>query len=517
MSEKSAAAQATVSETHDLPCAERLRMQVLITENHDTSTPIPSTLRGRIAHAIHQCCGHSLLKCHRLANGWTALKAVDEFNAMCERNKLKRRGLTERSWRQWEAGDRPDRDYEDRLCRLFETGPVQLGFARDYSREENQSTLFAGTQVLSDPAKVLWHSTGDGLDGRVMYGLVAGRSEEEFIMAAARDSAQFGQKAERTNVGPHTLNQFEADIRRIVTTYPNRPVSPTFLEVLELRNRAFELIEGRQFPNQSRDLYLIAGTLCGILANASFDLGYLDAAETQARTAYLCAELAASNWLRVWIRGMQCLIAYWDDRFADAIDLASSVRDLTPESGSAAIRLACIEARAHARLQNAEGTDAALQRAEATRDEVRRDDEFGGMLAFPLAKQLLYVSTCSVWLADEHRYRGARERAAEAIALYEQAPSQERWLGELCLARLDLASARLGLDELDGAVEELRTVMSTAARRRTDSVRRRMRQVSFQLERPRFQTTALAQSVREEITQFCAASTTPTLPGGATS
>ena len=46
---------------------------------------------------------------------------------------IKRRGLTERSWREWEAGARPDRDYTDLLCRLFETGPVQLGFARDYT------------------------------------------------------------------------------------------------------------------------------------------------------------------------------------------------------------------------------------------------------------------------------------------------------------------------------------------------------------------------------------------------
>ncbi|GAT67008.1 transcriptional regulator [Planomonospora sphaerica] len=100
-------------------------------------------------------------------------------------------------------------------------------------------------------------------------------------MATARESADFIGRAEQTNVGPHTLEQLRDDITRIVTTYPNRPVAPTFTEVLHLRNRAFELLEGRQYPGQTRELHLIVGVLCGILANASFDLGDLAAAQIE--------------------------------------------------------------------------------------------------------------------------------------------------------------------------------------------------------------------------------------------
>ncbi|MBV9143196.1 MAG: hypothetical protein JO115_20155 [Pseudonocardiales bacterium] len=123
------------------------------------------------------------------------------------------------------------------------------------------------------------------------------------VAMAASESAHFGQFAEQSNVGPHTLEQFRADLVRIVTTYPNRPVYPLFVEVRALRNRAFELLEGRQYPDQSRELYLVAGALCGVLANASFDLGWLPAAETHARTAFLCAELAGNNALRAWCTG----------------------------------------------------------------------------------------------------------------------------------------------------------------------------------------------------------------------
>jgi hypothetical protein len=191
------------------------------------------------------------------------------------------------------------------------------------------------------------------------------------VAMAASESAHFGQFAEQSNVGPDTLEQFRADLVRIVTNYPNRPVYPLFVEVRALRNRAFELLEGRQYPEQSRELYLVAGALCGVLANASFDLGWLPAAETQARTAFLCAELAGNNALRAWIRGMQSLVAYWDERPRAAVERAADGWRYVPETGTARVRLASIEARAHARMGDQRETEHALARAEQARDEVR--------------------------------------------------------------------------------------------------------------------------------------------------
>jgi DNA-binding XRE family transcriptional regulator len=86
--------------------------------------------------------------------------------------------------------------------------------------------------------------------------------QREVAMAAA-ESARFGQFAEQSNVGPHTLEQFRADLARIVTSYPNRPIYPLFVELCALRNRAFELLEGRQHPEQGRELYLVAACCAG--------------------------------------------------------------------------------------------------------------------------------------------------------------------------------------------------------------------------------------------------------------
>lgn len=322
------------------------------------------------------------------------------------------------------------------------------------------------------------HSAADG--GNAVepseYGL------EDVVMAAANESAQFAAKAESSNVGPHTLEQLEADIRRIVVSYPNRPVGPLFREVRALRDRAFEFLEGRQPPQYTRDLYVGAGVLCGVLANASFDLGHYDAAKTQSRTAFLFGELAGHNGLRSWVRGLQALISYWDGRPADAVRMAEAGSVFTPESGTAQIRLESIKARAYGQLNRDSDSLAALSAADRLRERLAEGDELpGGMMAFPVEKQLFYASSTHLWLAGGQHLGDAEARADEAVGMYEAAPPERRRLGEMSLARMDLAMARLGRGDIDGATTQIHTVLAANARRRTESVDRRIGQFSRQL------------------------------------
>jgi hypothetical protein len=306
---------------------------------------------------------------------------------------------------------------------------------------------------------------------------------EDVVMAAADESAQFAAKAESSNVGPHTLEQLEADIRRIVVSYPNRPVGPLFREVRTLRDRAFELLEGRQPPRYTCDLYVGAGVLCGVLANASFDLGRYDAAETQARTAFLFGELAGHNGLRSWVRGLQALISYWDGRPADAVRLADAGSAFTPESGTAQVRLQSIKARAYGQMNRGSDALAALGVADRLRERLAEGDELpGGMMAFPVEKQLFYASSTHLWLAAGSQHLGEAEaRADEAVEMFQAAPPEQQRLGEMSLARMDLAMARLGRGDIDGAATQIHAVLGINARRRTESVDRRIGHFSRQL------------------------------------
>jgi len=322
--------------------------------------------------------------------------------------------------------------------------------------------------------------------------------EREIAMAAA-ESARFAQFAGQSNAGPHTVEQFRADIDRIVANYGNRPVYPTFVEVRELRNRAFELLEGRQPPDKTRDLYLVAGLLCTILGEASNDLGMTSAAKTQLRTAFLCAELAGSNWLRSWIRGRQSMVAFWEDQPRTAAELAVDGWQYVPEQGTARVQVAAAEARACARLRDQKAAEAALARADLAREEVHDLDEPNGLLAYSLARQDQWAALARLLLGGEPNYTHAENLASRAVELYEAEPPQKRPLGELCHAQLNLAAAQLGRDNLENAAANIGAVLTITAQRPSQTVTRRLGQLANALERPRFQTASVALDLRDQI------------------
>ncbi|RMI45222.1 hypothetical protein [Streptomyces triticirhizae] len=329
---------------------------------------------------------------------------------------------------------------------------------------------------------------------------------------AARETARFAALAEQSNVGPHTLDQLQADIRRVVTTYPSRPIEPLFHEVRELRDRAFNLLEGRQAPHHTRDLYLAAGLLCGVLANASFDLNRYHEAETQARAAFLCGELAGHNGLRAWLRGLQSLIAYWDGRPRDAVQLAHAGMEFVPENGTAHIRLASISARAWGQLGHRTEALAALRQADEHRERLTPDiehDDPGGMMSFPLAKQHLYAGTTHLWLRDPTSLTHAKEAANQAIQLYQADPPERRRLGELALARVDLAQVHLATGDLDAAADQGHTVLGLAATRRTESIDKGLDRLARHLNEGPAATSPTAIGLREAITHHRARALPP--------
>jgi len=111
--------------------------------------PSPSTeLLHAIAAEIQSHCGQVPLRAYRLAYGWTIAAAVRALHGRCVGDSLSHPGVSKRAWQDWEAGKRPNRHNQDLLCRLFGTGPVELGFAQDY-RGGEVSTVSADLAIPS--------------------------------------------------------------------------------------------------------------------------------------------------------------------------------------------------------------------------------------------------------------------------------------------------------------------------------------------------------------------------------
>jgi hypothetical protein len=322
--------------------------------------------------------------------------------------------------------------------------------------------------------------------------------QEEMIMAAAAgQSAEFGEWAEATNVGPIALEQFEHDIRSIARTYLSSPPLPVVLTTLRVRNRAFALLEGRQYPNQARQLYLIAGRVCGLLAWMSSDLGRHMEAETQARTGWLCAELAEHDGLRAWIRATQSKLAYWDGRIKESAQLAEhGLQYACPDT--APVLLASLAARAWARLGRADDAHSALANA-AEKREHAGPDEVGGLYGFSAAQQCYLAGTTHLYLQEPD---DALREAEQAVALYEAGEPSERFYGAETLALIDAATAHLQGGELAGTAEKLGPVLALPSQQRLATFTQRLSDMRDALRRSRHADATESIQLQRQIEDF---------------
>lgn len=444
---------------HDADCAQRIRIRRLAQE----ADPPPIGVLHAIAAEIGGCCEHHPLKCFRLALGWSSAdKAVQAMHRMCQTHGLGARGLTKRSWLDWENGHRPGADYLDLLCRLFRTGPVELGFATDYS------------PGVKTPVPA---------------------PEREMIMSAANESSDHAAEAEAAVVGPNALEQLSDDITRLARAYVHAAPLPLFGELTRIRNRTYRLIDRTRHPGQQRDLYLVAGQVCGLLGSASFDLGYPHAAAEQARAARVYGEVIGHDELTAWADGLLACVEFWADRPAQALRLVERGLALAP-TGTARVRLLSIAARASALLGDVEEVREAVRGARDARGpQGELHDGVGGEFGFDEARQAFCAGSAylSAGLAPD-----AETECERALALYRRAPAEERWYAAEASAAVDLAASRLLSDDVSGATDALSPVFALPADKRVDGLMKRLRQVRTSLAAiPSRETTTLVGKIEE--------------------
>lgn len=338
-------------------------------------------------------------------------------------------------------------------------------------------------------------------------GETAGPLDCSLSVADARDAAQFAREVTATAASQQTLDQIEVEIRRLAAEYVFRPVAELFVDIRKLRDTVFQLLRSNRFPHQLRQLYLDASRVAGLQAHICLDLGRYRAAHTHAQTAYLCADVAGHKGMRAWVRGLQSLISYWDGNLTDAIDLA---RDgaCHCDDGSVAARLPSLEARACAALGDKENALAALDRADRARVTVVDDDD--GLFTFPRAKQAVYTGTTLLTLGDRALAARAARESSQALKLYEAAAPTDRSSGDMLAARLDLGSAYLLQDDLDGLRDQLDAVLAVPQVRRTASIVKRAGDIGDRLDHSRYSNSVQGQQLRSAITAFCASQ--PALP-----
>lgn len=428
-------------------------------------------------------------------------------------------GVHERLVSKWEAGG--DRVHP----RPVNQAALDTCLARSDDVERGRFAALTATGPVSalraaagPPAASGSYSTDAELLALIDSGAVRGEgsaaiSERDLIMAAAHEASEHAGRAEATNIGPSTLEQLDADVTRIANDYVHTPPMPMMVEMLRVRRRVYRLLEGQQRPSDTGHLYLLAGSLSGLLANASTDLGYLDAAGEQIRAAWAYGEICGHNGLRAWARGMHALIEYWSERPHRALALAQSGQQYA-DSATAAVRLHNIEARIWSKIGSAADTERCIRAAAAASEIAATDslhDEVGGVFGFSEAKASYYAGATYIHLGLAEPALAATERTIE---LYRTGPARQRSYGAEALARVDSAAAHLINGSLDGAEAALSPVLELPEDKRIAQLDERLAGVRRRICAPTYRGVAQARSLDEQIEEFCGSTATRSLPPG---
>ncbi|MFC4562365.1 helix-turn-helix domain-containing protein [Nocardiopsis mangrovi] len=469
-----------------------------------------------IADEIRHGSNCSPLAAYRMMSGWSQSEVAERYK---EKSGLPLEQATLSRIELWpEGGKAPHASQIIALAEIYGTSPLRLltpyGFDR-LDRHEREilarlRTAQYGTDTLPSPKQPARKPffTPTAVDHPT--------SERQVAMAAQR-ALRFAALAEGTNVGPETLAELSDEVQRIASVYPRSPLHHVLGDLIEAQNIAFVLLEGRQQPNQTKDLYMLAGLLSLMLAKASHDLGDPRAAMKQARTAYVCADNADHNGLRVRIRAQQSLMAYWAGWTSEASRYAQLGRDLaTPHTGTAGVWLLAQSARTWAALGHGERASQDLDAATDLQDAAEHDDldAFGGLMRFARCRQLYYGADTRIWIPGQEE--AAEQAAIEAINAYEEAAAgqSDDWAyGDDAGARSDLAFVRATQGDADGAADALSQVLALPVDQRVAGVVASAMRVHGALRDSRFAGSRTANTLRQQIEGYGQASAAALTPG----
>jgi hypothetical protein len=319
----------------------------------------------------------------------------------------------------------------------------------------------AAPQELEQPGSAVIGPPDDDIEGTLT---MAARVARSFAAVTAGAS----------NVSRESVSQLQEEAARLARAYPVQPLAALLPDLVQLQSDTLTLLEGRQPPAFTRDLYLIAGLAAGMLAKASHDRRDPATAMVQARLAWQCADNSGHGPLSAWVRGLESLIQYWAKQPREASAYAQAGLQVPGTTGTVRVWLLSLEARAQAALGEAGTALASIGEAQDVRSQATPDDldGIGGMCTFELPRQEYYAAEAGTvipaQLAQTALARDAARWADQAISGYTSSPSPA--FGDLAGSYAALAIARIRSGEIDGAAEAIAPVLDLPIAMRINGV-----------------------------------------------
>jgi transcriptional regulator with XRE-family HTH domain len=332
------------------------------------------------------------------------------------------------------------------------------------------------------------------------------RERREAAAVHRTRAAALAMSRDLTALADLDISELQEGVSATAVDYLASPPAPMMDRAHTMRGEAFErLRSGHHRPQDRSDLYAAAGRLSGVLSYAMLDMGDADEALEHAIAAGRCAEYAGDAELAAWVAGTKSLIARFQGDYGRALEY---VRDgyqwVGSGHGTGEARLRCGEAQCLANLGDSRAANAALDAAEKARERIRRPDTLGGLFGFSRAKQSYYAGSSLIWLQGGHDAERAAREAGEAIALWQSGPADERSLDDERLAHIYLATARVQLDDVEGAADAIRPILSLPVEEQISWIVKRADRLAGMLSAPRYAGCRTAEETVEAINALAA-------------
>jgi hypothetical protein len=319
-------------------------------------------------------------------------------------------------------------------------------------------------------------------------------------------AAALAMSRDLTALADLDISELQDGVSATAVDYLASPPAPMMDRAHTMRGEAFErLRSGHHRPEDRSDLYAAAGRLSGVLSYAMLDMGDADEALEHATAAGRCAEYAGDAELAAWSAGTKSLIARFQGDYGRALEyVQDGYQWVGSGHGTGEARLRCGEAQCLANLGDSRAANAALDAAEQARERIRRPDSLGGLFGFSRAKQSYYAGSSLIWLQGGHDAERAAREATEAIALWQSGPADERSLDDERLAHIYLATARVQLDDVEGAADAIRPILSLPVEDQISWIVKRADRLAGMLSAPRYAGCRTAEETVEAINALAA-------------
>jgi tetratricopeptide (TPR) repeat protein len=294
-----------------------------------------------------------------------------------------------------------------------------------------------------------------------------------------------------------TIQYLDQAIERFSRTYLTAEPAELTEEVRLYVAWVRRLLDNSSAPAQHHQLYVQLGYLTGILAQLSLAKGDHDASQAYCAAAMQVADEVGYRQLRAWILSIQATLAAYTNRQQDVIELTNAGLEAAGQEASAtAVKLASLQARAHATLGDRQAAEAAMALARQTMARVPLEEQDRGLFAFPEEKLASHEG--QVWLQ-----LGAPERAQEslqrALRLLDSATGPRRSPVDQAMVRLHLARSHAELGQFDEARQLAEQALALHRQRPVDQTRRRAYELAALL-KP-YDESEATQKILQELTR----------------